>query len=727
MSNLLKWASIIGLSLLITACGAGSGQESSDAPAEVSLQYNMSAFLTQQVDARTFEVQSNNALARNFSSDQIIRGELAATAIGGANDGQVETFPWTIYLDEDTLAVSSNSTLTLVPGNYDFELLVTKGNQQYAGYSNQTVIDGQNDIAMTIKPIIGDVIDEVTIVDRLAFFKFQYELADLAGLTAPSIGIQVDADPEQLFTINTATGLSNAFVNITTGPHTLVLKLYDGSTQVGKSVTAQEAQTIDYGVDLAMDIVPLYSEVQFTLTEETGEANLTFTLPAEVVNEVGGVNNLTAEFALVGSKNGLEERLLTFNDIGNDVYQADLTLFLDYEEVSLNLTFTDATTLDQVADCNNTWTIDNQAQSFNCNITLIRRAVINSNILAVLGLTIYSEDGQPVSGAVITNAAGDTLGITNSSSFGTDGYLKLYLKAGDYELTATDPATGEVNTATVNLSPLEVENLAIDLVAPPIDPNAPTFGFVGDFDPSNWAISGVAASNMTQSDLTANVGGGGGGVVASITIPQDGIIDFDWAINVFSSGQYGDAISYRINGVQTNLSTAGSASGPATGITVSAGDVFEFSTWGSTQSSSYSAVYNNFVFTPIVPVVGFAGDFAPANWTLSGVAASSMSETALTASVGSGGGGVTAQTTIVADGIISFDWVINVFSAGQYGDSINYIVNGTQYQLSTVGTASGSATGIAVNAGDTFQLTTWGSTQSSSYNATFDNFSFVAN
>lgn len=582
--NLKKWACLIGISLLIAGCGAGSTQEEGESV--VAMQYDMTGFLAQNLNQPTSRALTN-------TPDQILRGQMSATAIGGANDGNVELFTWTIYLDEDTLAAQSNSTLTLVPGNYDFELLVTKGNQQYAGYVNQTVIDGTNDIAMTIKPIIGDVVSDVTIIDRLAFFKFQYSLDDLAALLSPSIGIQVDSDAEQIFTINTQTGMSNAFVNLPVGVHTLLLKLYDSSIQVGKSITEQETQTVAYGTDLAMDIVPLHGEMQFILTEDGGDANLSISIPEEVVNEVGGVNNLTAALALVGVKNPLQESALLFIDQGNGSYQADVVLTdLQYEDVTLSLTFADTATSDQIASCNNVWSINNQSQSFVCDITLIRRAIIGSNILAVLGLNVENDLGQPVSGAVVKNANGDVLGVTGSGTYGSTGYVKLYLKAGDHEITATDLSAGQAKTTTVSLSPLEVENVSLVLE----DIYQDAIGFTGDFAAANWTISGVAASSMSGTTLTANVGSGGGGVAAITTIPTDGIINFDWSMTVYSAGQYGDSISYAVNGVTTVLSSAGSNSGSEASIAVSAGDTFEFKTWGSTSSSSYNAVFSNFSF-----------------------------------------------------------------------------------------------------------------------------------
>lgn len=123
--------------------------------------------------------------------------------------------------------------------------------------------------------------------------------------------------------------------------------------------------------------------------------------------------------------------------------------------------------------------------------------------------------------------------------------------------------------------------------------------------------------------------------------------------------------------------------------------------------------------------VGFDGDFAEANWTFTNAAAYTMSGDTFSVSVA--GGGRTASTTIQQDGTITFDWAINVTSAGQYGDSIHYTLNDVQTLLSAAGSASGTGVSIPVVAGDTFSMGSWGSANSSSYTASFSNFNFVAN
>ena len=140
---------------------------------------------------------------------------------------------------------------------------------------------------------------------------------------------------------------------------------------------------------------------------------------------------------------------------------------------------------------------------------------------------------------------------------------------------------------------------------------ATVFGFTGAFAPENWNISGVATTDMSESALFASVSYGGGGVTASLTVPQKGVINFNWNIVVNSPGQYGDVIRYVINGINYDLSTAGSASGVAQAISVNAGDVFQFLTWGTTKSSNYYATFNNFSFVAdavMAPQCAFYGD-----------------------------------------------------------------------------------------------------------------------
>ena len=162
----------------------------------------------------------------------------------------------------------------------------------------------------------------------------------------------------------------------------------------------------------------------------------------------------------------------------------------------------------------------------------------------------------------------------------------LVVNVDGYESQTIELTRDQIATI-YHAAPLVVELLKIEAIV----------GFTDDFNGVNWTTSGVIARSFSDSVFTFDCGGGGGGVVAQITIPSNGTISFDYNMVIRSPGQYGDNIKYIINGVSTDLSTSGSASGSVVEIPVNAGDVFEFSTWGTTQSSSYYGSFTNFIFT----------------------------------------------------------------------------------------------------------------------------------
>jgi len=128
-------------------------------------------------------------------------------------------------------------------------------------------------------------------------------------------------------------------------------------------------------------------------------------------------------------------------------------------------------------------------------------------------------------------------------------------------------------------------------------------------------------------------------------------------------------------------------------------------------SSSFSSNIDN-----------FKGSYAPANWTTSAQSPSSYfnhSETALSIGANHGGGGTTRSITIPNSGTISFYWSATYTGSGGY--TFQYIINGVSTTIANA-SGSGSISNIAVNAGDVFQIYTWGYTQYSTYSTSITNF-----
>ncbi len=254
-------------------------------------------------------------------------------------------------------------------------------------------------------------------------------------------------------------------------------------------------------------------------------------------------------------------------------------------------------------------------------------------------------------------------------------------------------------------------------------------GFNALYDPANWTTpeqSPSSSFNHSSTTLAITAVHGGGGTTRQLVIPADGTISFDWSGNFTGSGGY--IVAYKINGVRTDITTT-TGSGSLSGIAVSAGDVFQFYTWGLTQYSTYQATISNFAVNSALPSIsttdnGFVDSSMPANWTTPEQSPSSSfnhSSTTLAITTVHGGGGTTRQLVIPADGTISFDWSGNFTGSGGY--IVAYKINGVRTDITTT-TGSGSLSDIAVSAGDVFQFYTWGLTQYSTYSASISNFQY---
>ncbi|WP_421764072.1 hypothetical protein [Ekhidna sp.] len=212
------------------------------------------------------------------------------------------------------------------------------------------------------------------------------------------------------------------------------------------------------------------------------------------------------------------------------------------------------------------------------------------------GLVVTVDDANPYPELYLPTLGSQqeyVFSVINKTSGASIGTARVVsdISAKGYNLSVVPLAGSSLFTFTVD--PIIIEDKDFGLNPTEI------VGFTGDFDGTNWTSTnnGSATSyNFTPSALSFDCPSGGGGFVSEITIPADGTMEFDWEIIIRTAGQYGDRFSYMINGVRTDLSTAGNASGTES-IIVNQGDVFAFLPWGTTQSSSYYGSVTNFVFT----------------------------------------------------------------------------------------------------------------------------------
>ena len=436
--------------LVFTSCNKEDevGPKGTEPNAQLSMNTLLAASLLQQI-------QKDGRLA-----EETITGTLTAENL---DTGEETDYDWYAVIDEDAFTVVSAKTIAMVPGTYDFELVLSSDDHTYAGTAAaQAIFEGNNTVDLTLKPVIGDVNIDFTVAQS-ANLKLNYPVEDLADLDAPAIGVSIDGGNEFIYSINKQTGLSDTWINVTLQNHTFELTLYDGNMVVGRSNPDQEDVNVGINQNVIIDILPLYAEVAFNLNLEGGPSTFNFVLPDVVAEEVGGINNLRTVWRLNSTVNGNQEVLLDFSEEDGQLVASYTFNDFRYDMVNMNMVFMDESTMDEIGYSTISGIVlSDDAQDITMHIDLRRRAAITGNIMAVVGVNVFSLGNAAVEGAEVY-VDGELAGITGSGMFGTPGYVKLYLKQGDYDMTGVNPGNGMFGERTLSVSPLDVTNLDIIL------------------------------------------------------------------------------------------------------------------------------------------------------------------------------------------------------------------------------------------------------------------------
>lgn len=442
----------------------------------------------------TFGQVKNNSRAA-----ETITGQLTATNLDLATS---EVFNWYSTIDEETFTLTSNKSIILQPGNYEFSMTLIKGNFQYAGSTAvTTIIDGENNINLTIQPVVGDIDTSISLTET-ASMKFKYPAIELENITDPKIGYTIDGNNEVIVNINKTSGLSEVYINLTPATYNMKLKLYDGNLQIGKSVNSQENITVSQTQDIHMDIIPLHGETAFNLVYNGGDAVINFIIPPEVIEEAGGISDLQTIMRLNSSVNGNKEEVISLSlDTATGNYTGSITLNnFYYDIVSMSLTFIDITDNFQIGNCavsNIQFNKDSQLIDF--NLEIYRRSVISGNLLSVLGINVFNDKDEAVSGVEIyvNNVLS---GITGSQTFGTAGYLKLYLPKNTYEIKAE--TVSQIGSENIIVNQLENNNINITLADKPIEtPTAILSWGCGNAAQKTFPESGTSLTTDTSNAI----------------------------------------------------------------------------------------------------------------------------------------------------------------------------------------------------------------------------------
>lgn len=478
ISLTISSALVIGLS----ACGGGGGGDSasgSQTTKEIQVASNSFNYALTSVYSGSYQ-ESRSLKKASQRELKIYTGELQAKNV---TTGEETTFNWSAYINDETFDVVSNKTVVLTPGSYEFSLLLSNGGNQYISESVYEVEDeAQVNIPFNLKPVIGNVITDVSVIEEIPSMKFKYDVGELSSYSDPRISIRVDEEETQYLTINPTTGLSDSYINIPSGEHEISLDFFDGNIYLGRSSKYPATMTITPKEDINLDLVALHGEATLGLDIEKSTLDMTLNIPSQIVVESEGIDNLQTILRYSDSNQTVEKEVTNIESSGSD-YQGSITLQdITYGEFTFSLEFSDKSDNNElIGSCDvDTFTISEDNNTVNCEVSLRKRSNITGNLLATVGLNVFNTEMEPIEGAKLY-LNDDYLGLSGSGDFGTKGYLKQYIKKGEHSLVVKkDNLIGKKD---LSLSPLSVNNFDVILdIDPSTIPSASNVkdAYIGD-------------------------------------------------------------------------------------------------------------------------------------------------------------------------------------------------------------------------------------------------------
>lgn len=397
------------------------------------------------------------------TADYLFTGIMTAQSV---QTSEIFNGDWNVYIDNDTQQVFSNSAMVLPADEYVFNLLVSKDGVDYTGSAQQTVAEGDNQLSMDLFPIIGDLSPATTATQfTLNSTLTRYEINYVEAMPHFDLGISVDGGPEQLINIGTSQNVNPRFyIDLNDGNQHIKLNLYDGPNLIGTSRSVQENQVVVAGDSISMDIIPITGTAEFSLSSSGGDANVNLFVPVQVLDEVGGVESNLGGLLSISSSNYsiIDEPFSVFSNNANFIVNG-----LQIGDAEFSLKFVELDSGDIVASCSSDITILTMQPAFTCDLNVRKRAFIEGSLLNEVGLNVIDENGEPVTGAVITDMQENIIGITGTTLFGTPGFVSRTLPSGHHPLNVTSADGSLTGSHSVTLNTLEVLNETVILYPAP--------------------------------------------------------------------------------------------------------------------------------------------------------------------------------------------------------------------------------------------------------------------
>ena len=471
MNTIRKKSLIAGtvLTMVLAGCNGDSKEESSSG-FEVNTQF--AATYLQSIGSNNPEFVTTYTVkaveTAQITQDKRYDGELEVTDIF-TQERQVFDWPVTQKVDsEGNVETISHRTLALKPGVYDFVLLLTSRDAQRRQYVSQAlgeeIVDGVDpELDFVLLPNLGDTISDFEKVQYVSKLTFSWPAEDLAGLENPQFGLSINDDAESVYSINKETGIAEIIMNVEPGEYLLAMRLYDGNLMVGKNEDEDNRINFVEGEDAKMDVIPLQTDVDFTLGELKDEGLFTFNIPKEVVEEAGSAQDLALIVRLGGENVPAQEKVLDVQDVNGTFKASEYFLTGGQGTVGAYLAFH---TVDEAseqfnsvpfASCNTSINVEIH-QTLGCKLELKRESIISGRILGTMMLSVLDRDWQPAMGAEVY--INDKLVGLTGSEYNT-GSFKAHLVAGEHNIAVRDSIFGA--SETLVMEPLAVENLLLHL------------------------------------------------------------------------------------------------------------------------------------------------------------------------------------------------------------------------------------------------------------------------
>ncbi len=492
-------AALMLLGLLMAGCGGGGG---SDEGERTTADGEATEFQF-QVTSLPAPTGATGTTASTMDTGPVsFSGALLAVPIGG-DPADEQVFVFGVEIDLASLDVITVENIPLPAQAYNFYFLLTSadGTGQLGGVAfNHLILGGAtNSVQLILNPIIGVQVANVREFRDLAAFAFSYDPDVVVEFTDPRFGITITGGTVLLFTLNPATDDPRVLLFLPQGEYQFQVRFYDGALLRLVSPETDPVPTSDPNSPTEIVLVPLTAETTYTPSvDSTGEttATFSFTVPTEVVDQVGGPSTpdspletrLSAVASVTGALNGLVEQELTLEPVldadGNIThYRGELTIAgFQPENLTWSLNFIDLNDGDrQIAYCADTADAAGTAgATFVCSLNLLVRVLESTAGVGEVLVTV--DDGQPVLGAVVL-VNGEPVGLTGNADALAGGGVRLFLPFGDYSITVVhsilDPyGSGEIIIRTTEATPITISLLSagttsVTVTLPPVDAPPP--------------------------------------------------------------------------------------------------------------------------------------------------------------------------------------------------------------------------------------------------------------